>query len=189
MSMLEIPTKNGHTWIPLDNHLALEQRMLFISYEIDEYIAKDIMTALHYLDSKNNDPIIININSPGGYVSSGLAIYDTIRSIHSPVHTVCSGEACSMAAVLLACGDERYATPNCRIMIHQAAGGVSGKTSEIKVQAQEQIRVEAMLVQILAKHTGHNIKKVKQDMQNDFYMSAEEALKYNIIDNIIKETK
>ena len=130
-------------------------------------------------------PVSLYINSPGGSVTAGLAIYDTMRHIRCRVHTLCVGQACSMAAVLLAAGDDRSLLPSARVMIHQPSGGAEGKQTDIMITAREITRIRAKLSAILAKHTGQSLAKVEEDIERDYFMEAEEALAYGLADTIV----
>lgn len=166
----------------------LEDRIIMIGSGIDDDVANSVVSQLLFLDAKDTDrPISMYINSPGGLISSGLAIYDTMQYIKSPVHTICIGAASSMGAVLLAAGAEghRYALPNARIMIHQPLGGTSGQAKDIQIQAQEIGRVKDLLNGILAKHTGMPLSVIEANTDRDYYMSAEQAKSYGIIDRVI----
>lgn len=165
----------------------LMDRIIFIGSDIDSNLANIVNAQLLFLDSQNNNEITIYINSPGGSVYDGLAIYDTIHMINSPVRTVCIGLAASMASILLACGSKRYALPHSRIMIHQPLGGVKGQASDIVITANEITKLKEELNQILATKTGQPLDKIYKDTDRDFYMTADEALKYGIIDEIINK--
>ena len=162
-------------------------RIIFIGSDIDSNLANIVNAQLLFLDSQNNNEITIYINSPGGSVYDGLAIYDTIHMINSPVKTVCIGLAASMASILLACGTKRYALPHSRIMIHQPLGGVKGQASDIVITANEITKIKEELNQILATKTGQTLDKIYKDTDRDFYMTAKEALEYGIIDEIINK--
>jgi ATP-dependent Clp protease protease subunit len=166
----------------------LEDRIVFISGEIDDYIANTVIAQLLYLESKSKkEDIYLYINSPGGVVTSGLAIYDTMQYVKPDIVTICIGQAASMAAVLLAAGTKgkRCALPNSRIMIHQPIGGAYGQATDIEIQAKEILRLKKVLNGILSKHTGQPIDKIEKDVERDFFMNAEEAKKYGIIDKIL----
>lgn len=160
-------------------------RIIFIGSDIDSNLANIVNAQLLFLDSQNNNEITIYINSPGGSVYDGLAIYDTIHMIKSPVKTVCIGLAASMASILLATRSKRYALPHSRIMIHQPLGGVKGQASDIVITANEITKIKDELNQILATKTGQPLDKIYKDTDRDFYMTAKEAKDYGIIDNII----
>ena len=166
----------------------LNDRIIFIGGEITDESANIIIGELLYLDSINNDDICIYINSPGGSVSAGLAIYDTMNYIKSDINTICIGCAASMGALLLSSGakGKRYSLPNSEIMIHQPLGGVSGQATEIKIVAEHIIRLKEKLNKILSINTNQNIKTIEHDTDRDNYMSSKEALAYGIIDKIIE---
>jgi ATP-dependent Clp protease protease subunit len=167
----------------------LKERIIFITGEINDVLSSLIISQLLFLESENqNKDISIYINSPGGSVSSGLSIYDTMQFIKPNISTIAIGQACSMGALLLAsgCFGKRFALPNTRVMIHQPLGGYYGQTSDVKIHAQEMIKIKKKLNIILAKHTGKNIKRVEMDVDRDKFMSSEEALNYGLIDKIIQ---
>lgn len=166
----------------------LKERIVFIGTPIDDTIASLVIAQLLFLESEDPEKDIhLYINSPGGSVSSGLAIYDTMQYIRPDVSTICIGMAASMAAVLLAGGTKgkRTALPNSRIMIHQPWGGVQGTASDISIQAEEILRMKARINEILAAHTGKPIAQIEKDTDRDKYMSSEEAKEYGLIDNIL----
>jgi len=166
----------------------LKDRIIFLGSQIDDQVANSIIAQLLFLESEDpKKEIKLYINSPGGSVTSGLAIYDTMQYIKPDVVTICVGMAASMGAVLLTAGakGKRFALPNSKIMIHQVMGGAQGQASDIQIQAEEIIRVKDNLNKILAKHTGHALKKVEKDSDRDYYMTAEEAKTYKLIDKII----
>lgn len=170
----------------------LRDRVIFISGEIVDPIADLIIAQLLFLESEDSEKdISIYINSPGGVVTAGLAIYDTMQYIKPDVRTICIGQGASMGAVLLAAGasGKRYALPNSRIMIHQPSGGFGGMVSDIEIHTAEVVDLKKRLNGILANHTGNSVKKVEKDSDRDFYMSAEEAMKYGIIDEVITGSK
>ena len=166
----------------------LKNRIILLSGEINDDTANVIIAELLYLDSLNDNDICLYINSPGGSITSGMAIYDTMNFIKSDVSTTCVGMAASMAAFLLACGTKgkRYCLPNSEVMIHQPLGGVSGQATEIDIVAKRIINLRKKLNTILAKKTNRTLKQIEKDTDRDHYMSAEEALNYGIIDKIIK---
>ena len=167
----------------------LKERIIFISGEIDDSVANSVIAELLYLDSLNHDDISIYINSPGGVISSGMAIYDTMNFIKSDVCTICLGMAASMAAFLLssgACG-KRYILPNADVMIHQPLGGAEGQATDIKIAADRIISLRERLNKILSKNTGKSLKIIERDTERDNYLNAEETLKYGIVDKIIKK--
>jgi ATP-dependent Clp protease protease subunit len=168
----------------------LKDRIIFLGTAIDDGVANSVIAQLLFLASEDpNKDIKLYINSPGGSVSAGLAIYDTIQYIKPDVATICVGMAASMGAVLLSCGakGKRFCLPNSKVMIHQVMGGAQGQASDIKIQAEEIIKVRENLNDILAKHTGQPIKKVEKDTDRDYYMTANEALSYGVVDKIIKK--
>ncbi|MBQ8090562.1 MAG: ATP-dependent Clp endopeptidase proteolytic subunit ClpP [Pyramidobacter sp.] len=166
----------------------LKDRIIFIGDEIDDTLANSVVAQLLFLESESPDrDISIYINSPGGSVSAGLAIYDTMQFVKCDVSTIVVGMAASMAAVLLAAGakGKRIALPNSRVMIHQPLGGARGQASDIEIQAREIIKTKETLNGILVSHTGQSMKKVKADSDRDYWMSAPEALAYGIVDKVI----
>lgn len=170
----------------------LNERIIFLGSEITDPVANVIMAQLLHLESEDPDKdISLYINSPGGTVTSGLAIYDTMQYIKSDVSTICIGQAASMAAILLAAGapQKRFALPNSRIIIHQPHGGVTGQVTDIDIQAREMLRTRQILDEILAKHAGQPIDRVRHDTERDFIMVAGEAKDYGIVDEVIAERK
>lgn len=168
----------------------LKDRIIFIGSPIDDIVANSVIAQLLFLESEDPDKDInLYINSPGGIVTSGLAIYDTMQFIKSDVSTICIGQAASMGAVLLAAGAEgkRYALPHARIMIHQPSGGFQGQAADIEIQAREMLRVKTILNEILVRHTGQSVDKIERDMDRDYFMSAEEAAGYKLIDRVIHD--
>jgi len=166
----------------------LKDRIIFLGDSVDEHTGNIVVAQLLFLESEDPEKDIhLYINSPGGYVSSGLAIYDTMQYIKCPVSTICLGHAASMAAVLLAGGatGKRFVLPNARIMIHQPLGGVQGQATEVEIHAREILKLRERLNDILVKHTGQSKKKVRADTERDFYMSPEEAVEYGIVDKVI----
>ena len=165
----------------------LKDRIIFLGDSVDEHTGNIVVAQLLFLESEDPEKDIhLYINSPGGYVSSGLAIYDTMQYIKCPVSTICLGHAASMAAVLLAGGatGKRFVLPNARIMIHQPLGGVQGQATEVEIHAREILKLRERLNDILVKHTGQSKKKVRADTERDFYMSPEEAVEYGIVDKV-----
>ena len=167
----------------------LKERIIFISGEINDALANNVIASLLYLDSINHDDICIYINSPGGSVSSGFAIYDTMQFISSDVSTICVGIAASMGAFLLSSGTigKRYALPNSDIMIHRPLGGAEGQATDIKIVSDRILLLRKRLNKILAKNTKQSIRKIEKDTERDYYLDAKEALEYGIIDKIIKK--
>ena len=167
----------------------LEDRIIMLSGEIDDAVANTVVAQLLYLEGKDPDKdICLYINSPGGSVSAGLAIYDTMNYIKCDVSTICIGLAASMGAFLLSSGKKgkRFSLPNSEIMIHQPLGGVQGQASDIKIQAEQILKIKNKLNKILAENTGKSIEEVEKDTDRDNYLSAEDALEYGIIDKIYK---
>jgi len=170
----------------------LRERIVFLGTPIDDSVASLVIAQLLFLEAENSDKdIFLYINSPGGYVSAGLGIYDTMNYIKPSVATICMGQASSMAAILLAGGaaGKRSALPNSRVMIHQPLGGAEGQASDIKIQADEIIRLRTRLTSILAKSTKQTLKKIEKDTDRNFFMNADEAKKYGIIDTILVARK
>lgn len=170
----------------------LKDRIIFIDGEINDVTADLVVAQILYLESENPDKdISMYINSPGGSVTAGLAIYDTMQYVKCDVQTICMGQAASMGAILLAGGSsgKRYALPSSRVMIHQPWGGVEGQESDIAIQAKEIIRLKKLTINYFAQHTGKSEKDVASDMERDFFMSPEDALKYGIIDHIMPRRK
>ncbi len=166
----------------------LKDRIIFIGNAIDDHLANLIIAQLLFLESDEPDQdIYLYINSPGGQVSSGMAIYDTMQYIKPDVQTICIGQAASMGAMLLAAGAQkkRFALPHSRIMIHQPSGGFQGQHTDIEIQAKEITRIRAILDAILAKHSGKNVDQVNKDTERDHYMTGEEAKAYGLIDSVI----
>ena len=170
----------------------LRERIVFLGMPIDDSVASLVIAQLLFLEAENSDKdIFLYINSPGGYVSSGLGIYDTMNYIKPYVATICMGQASSMAAVLLAGGakGKRSALPNSRVMIHQPLGGAEGQASDIKIQADEILRQRTRLNTILAKNTKQTLRKIEKDTDRNFFMNADEAKTYGIIDTILVARK
>ncbi|XP_060085389.1 ATP-dependent Clp protease proteolytic subunit-like [Ylistrum balloti] len=163
----------------------LKERIIFLGTAIDDTVANLVVAQLLHLESEDPDQAVsLYINSPGGSVTAGMAIYDTLQYIRCPIVTICFGQAASMGAVLLAAGDagKRYALSNSRIMIHQPLGGVQGQAVDIEIHAKEILRIRQELNKLLSEHTGQPIKKIEQDTERDHFMSAEEAKAYGIVD-------
>lgn len=169
----------------------LKDRIILLSGEINDASANSVIAQLLYLDSLGNEDINIYINSPGGSVSAGMAIYDTMNFVKSDVSTICLGLAASMGAFLLSSGKKgkRYALPNSEIMIHQPLGGVEGQATEIKIVAEHILKTKKKLNQILSKNTNQKIKKIELDTERDHFLDASEALEYGLIDKIIAQKK
>lgn len=171
----------------------LEDRIIFLGGAINDAVANTVIAQMLFLDHKDpHKEMVMYINSPGGEVNAALAIYDTMQFVKSPVSTICVGLAASAAAVILGAGakGKRFALPNSEIMIHQIAmEGIGGQATEIEITAKEIGKVKTRLNEVLAKHTGQNIKKIEKDTDRDYFMSVEEAKKYGLIDEIIKTKK
>lgn len=167
----------------------LRERIIFVTGEVEDGMASLICAQLLFLESENPDAdISMYINSPGGVVTSGLSIYDTMQFIKPKVSTVCMGQACSMGSLLLAAGEpgKRYSLPNSRVMIHQPSGGYSGQASDIEIHAKEILTLKKRLNEIYVKHTKQKLSIIEKNMERDTFLSAEEALKFGIVDKIIE---
>jgi ATP-dependent Clp protease, protease subunit len=165
----------------------LRERIIFLGDAIEDHLANLVIAQLLFLESEDPEKdISLYINSPGGVVNSGLAIYDTMQYLRAPVSTICIGQAASMGAVLLAAGakGKRYALPNSRIMIHQGSSGFRGNTPDVEIQMRENLHLVTRLLEILAEHTGQTVEKVKSDSDRDYFMSPEEAKAYGLIDEV-----
>jgi ATP-dependent Clp protease protease subunit len=170
----------------------LKDRIVFIGTAIDDDVANVVTAQLLFLESEDPEKdVSIYINSPGGSVTAGLAIYDTMQYVKAPVSTICLGQAASMAAVLISAGakGKRFAVPNARIMIHQLSGGFSGQASDIEIQAREALRLKKTLDEILSRHTSQPIERISKDTDRDYYMSSQEAKEYGLIDEVIVRKK
>lgn len=165
----------------------LKDRIIILSGEIDDAMSNSIVAQLLYLDGINHDDICIYINSPGGSITSGMAIYDTMNFIESKVSTICIGMAASMAAFLLSSGEKgkRYCLENAEVMIHQPLGGAQGQATEIKIAAERILKLKKKLNKILSLNTGKSLRKVEKDTERDYFMDSKEALKYGIIDGVL----
>ncbi len=167
----------------------LKDRIILLGFPIDDHIANLIVAQLLFLEAEDPEKdIYMYINSPGGVVTSGLAIFDTMNYIKPDVATICMGQAASMGAFLLSAGakGKRYALPNARIMIHQPLGGFQGQATDIEIHAREILRMKKLLNEYLAKHTGQPVEKIEQDTERDYFMSAQEAKDYGLIDKVIE---
>ncbi len=168
----------------------LKDRIIFMGDLVHDNMANTIIAQMLFLESEDPDKEVnLYINSPGGSVTAGLAIYDTMQYIKPDVATICMGQSTSMAALLLASGakGKRYALPHARIMIHQPLGGVQGQATDIDIQAKEILKIKETIHRILARHTGQPMERIRQDTERDFFMSGEEALEYGIVDKIIEK--
>ena len=166
----------------------LKDRIIILGTPIDDHVANLIVAQLLFLEAEEPEKdIYLYINSPGGVVTAGLAIYDTMQYIKPDVVTICMGQAASMGAVLLAAGakGKRFALPHSRIMIHQPLGGFQGQATDIEIHAKEILRLKKILNEILSKHTGQSLRKIEKDTERDYFMSAEEAMKYGLIDKVL----
>lgn len=180
-------SKKGKIQEAIDEKL-LEERKVFLWGMVDDDSAKHVIDRLLYLDLQNNEEIQLVINSPGGYVTSGFAIYDTIKSLKSPVSTVCSGLAASMGSILLSVGKKgrRFIQPHAQVMIHQPSGGARGQASNIEIQAKEIIKTRELSAQILADNCGQDFEKVMKDFDRDYWMNADESVTYGIVDGVLE---
>jgi ATP-dependent Clp protease protease subunit len=170
----------------------LKDRIVFLGDQVTDHLANLVIAQLLFLEADDPDKdIYLYINSPGGSVTAALAMYDTIQYIKPDVVTICMGQAASAGALLLASGTKgkRYALPYSRVMIHQPAGGVQGKATEAEIHIKELLRIRELLNEILAKHTGKDIEQIKKDVEQDYFMTAEQAVEYGIIDEVITRNK
>ncbi|WP_426754915.1 ATP-dependent Clp endopeptidase proteolytic subunit ClpP [Myxococcus sp. Y35] len=170
----------------------LKDRIIMLGTPVNDDVANIIVAQLLFLESEDPDKgINLYINSPGGSVTAGLAIYDTMQYVKCPVSTICVGQAASMGALLLLAGakGKRYALPNSRIMIHQPLGGAQGQATDIDIQAKEILRLRSYLNGLIVKHTGHSIERIEKDTERDYFMSAEEARQYGIIDEVVEKQR
>lgn len=167
----------------------LKERIIFLTGEVNDYISQLICAQLLFLESENpSKDISFYINSPGGVVTAGLAMYDTMQFIKPDVGTLCMGQACSMGSLLLAAGaaGKRYALPNARVMVHQPSGGARGQATDIEIQAKEILTLRKRLNNIYVKHTGQKLEKIEQALERDYFMSAEESKTFGIVDHVIE---
>ncbi|MFS8564547.1 MAG: ATP-dependent Clp protease proteolytic subunit [Rhabdochlamydiaceae bacterium] len=179
-------TSHGERAMDIFSRL-LKDRIIFIGTEITDVMANTVIAQLLFLRAEDpKKDVYLYINSPGGYISAGLAIYDTMKFMGYDINTYCLGQAASMGALLLGAGTKgkRFALPNSRIMVHQPSGGVGGTTSDIELQAEEILKLKTMCATILSETTGQSIEKILEDSERDFFMNPEEALKYGLIDKI-----
>jgi ATP-dependent Clp protease protease subunit len=194
MGILRMPyvleqTPQGQRQLDIYTRL-LTDRVIFLTGEINDDVADIIIAQLFYLESADSKKdIYLYINSPGGVVTAGLAIYDTMQYISCDVATICLGQAASMGAVLLAAGTggKRMAMPNARVMIHQPLGGAQGQASDVEIQAKEMVRMKRRLNEILVEHTGQSMEVIAKDTDRDFFLTAEDAVEYGLIDKVIKK--
>ncbi|MEM1168685.1 MAG: ATP-dependent Clp protease proteolytic subunit [Cyanobacteria bacterium P01_H01_bin.35] len=184
-----LPGSQYERWIDIYTRLG-QERIIFLGQEVTDALANRIVAYMLYLDSDDpNKPIYLYINSPGGSVTAGLAIYDTMQYIKADIITICLGLAASMGSFLLAAGTKgkRLALPNSRIMIHQPMGGTRGQATDIEIEAKEILRVRSVLNNMLAERTSQSLEKIEKDTDRDYFMSAEEAKEYGLIDQVIEE--
>ncbi len=166
----------------------LKERIIFLGVAIDDNVANLVMAQLLHLEAEDPEKDIqLYINSPGGTVTSAMALYDTMQFIKSPMSTICIGQAASAAAVLLLAGEKgkRFMLPNARVLLHQPSGGVTGTTMDVEIHTKEMVRIRALLNEIIAKHTGQDIKKVEKDTERDFILNSQDSKEYGIVDEII----
>lgn len=183
-----LPGSSYEQWIDLEDRL-FRERIIFLTEEVDDAIANAIVAYMLFLDSDDQTkPIYLYINSPGGSVTAGMAIYDTMQYIKSEVVTICVGLAASMGSFLLMAGSKgkRLALPHSRIMIHQPSGGTRGQATDIEIEAREILRIRRQLNQIYAERTGQSLEKIEKDMDRDFFLSAQEAKEYGLLDQVIE---
>ena len=186
-----LPGSQMERWVDIYTRLGVE-RILFLGSEVNDGIANSLVAQMLYLDSEDSSkPIYLYINSPGGSVTAGLAIYDTMQFLKCDITTYCVGQAASMGAVLLAAGaaGKRFALPNARIMIHQPLGGAQGQATDINIQAQEIMRIKQILNGILSSHSGRGIEDLERDTDRDNFMSAGQAKEYGLIDEVVTKAK
>lgn len=165
----------------------LRERIIFLTGEVEDHMATVIVAQLLFLESENPDkPISMYINSPGGVVTAGMSIYDTMQYIKPEVHTLCIGQACSMGSLLLTAGVKRYCTPNARVMIHQPSGGFRGQATDIEIHAREILELKKRLNNVYVKHTGQKLPVIEKAMERDNFMSAEKAKEFGLIDEIVE---
>ena len=186
-----LPGSQFERWVDIYTRLGAE-RILFLGQEVNDGIANSLVAQMLYLDSEDSSkPIYLYINSPGGSVTAGLAIYDTMKYVKSDLVTICVGLAASMGAFLLSAGTKgkRLALPHSRIMIHQPLGGAQGQAVEIEIQAKEILFLKKTLNSLLAEHTGQSLEKINEDTERDYFLSPAEAVQYGLIDKVIKNDK
>nr|WP_255518916.1 MULTISPECIES: ATP-dependent Clp protease proteolytic subunit [unclassified Aquimarina] len=184
---IKMKEKSGKTQDLIDKKF-LEERSVFLWGQVDDKSAKHVIDRLMYLDMISDKEIKLYINSPGGYVTSGFAMYDTIKSLKSPVSTICTGLAASMGSILLSVGEKgrRFIQPHAKVMIHQPSGGARGQASNIEIQAAEILKTKELSAQILADNCGQDVEKVLKDFNRDYWMDAQESVEYGIIDGILE---
>ena len=170
----------------------LKDNIIFVGSPIDDTVANLVIAQMLFLESEDPDKdICLYINSPGGHITAGLAIYDTMQFVRPDVSTWCLGQAASMAAVLLAAGTKgkRYALPHARIMMHQPSSGMGGSASDIKIQAQQSLHIKKVLLELIAEHTGQTVEQIENDADRDRWFTAEQALEYGLVDQVIKSAR
>lgn len=166
----------------------LRERIIFLTGQVEDHMASIIVAQLLFLESENPDkPISMYINSPGGVVTAGMSIYDTMQYIKPEIHTLCVGQACSMGSLLLTAGDKRYATPHARVMVHQPSGGFRGQATDIEIHAKEILELKKRLNGVYVKHTGQKLATIEKAMERDNFMSAEKAKEFGLIDEIVEK--
>jgi ATP-dependent Clp protease protease subunit len=182
----KMSSKKGKIQEAIDEKM-LNERKVFLWGMVDDDSAKHVIDRLLYLDMQNNKEIQLYINSPGGYVTSGFAIYDTIKSLKSPVSTICTGLAASMGSILLSVGKKgkRFIQPHAQVMIHQPSGGARGQASNIEIQAKEIIKTKELSAKLLAENCGQDYERVLRDFDRDYWMNAQESVDYGIVDGIL----
>ena len=182
--------KNGEKCYDIYSSL-LKDRIILLNGEIDDNLSNSIVAQLLFLDSQNNNDISLYINSPGGSITAGMAIYDTMNFIKSDVSTICIGMSASMAAFLLSSGKKgkRYILPNAEVMIHQPLGGAQGQATEIKIAAERILKLKKKLNEILQKNTNQPLEKIENDTERDYFLSSSEAIEYGIVDTLIENKK
>ncbi|MBL8784563.1 MAG: ATP-dependent Clp protease proteolytic subunit [Deltaproteobacteria bacterium] len=184
--IVEQTHRGSEQWDPFSR--LFKDRIIFIGSAIDDFSANAVIAQLLYLDSDDPDKEVnIYINSPGGSITAGMAIYDTMQFIQAPISTICIGQAASMAAVLLAAGakGKRYALPHARIMLHQPHGGLGGQATDIDIAAREVLFLKSQLLEVISKHTGQSIEKLRSDTDRDFYLRPAQAVEYGVVDQIV----
>ena len=185
---MENKDKTGKLQDQIDRSL-LKERKIFLWGEVDEKSAKHIIERMLYLDSTGNEEIQFYLSSPGGYVTSGFAIYDTMLSLKSPVSTICTGLAASMASILLSAGTKgkRFIQPHAKVMIHQPSGGAQGQASNIEIQAAEILKIKDLSAKILAKNCNQDYERIIKDFNRDYWMDASESIEYGIVDDVLNK--
>ena len=184
--IVEQTHRGSEQWDPFSR--LFKDRIIFIGSAIDDFTANGVIAQLLYLDSDDPEKEVnIYINSPGGSITAGMAIYDTMQFISAPISTICLGQAASMAAVLLAAGmkGKRFALPHARIMLHQPHGGLGGQATDIDIAAREVLFLKSQLLEVLSKHTGQSVEKIRSDTDRDFFLRPSQAVEYGLVDTIV----